>query len=98
MAAGQPIRLADIAAGKGGYEIRGEAAGDGAGGSIAAIRDLNGDARPEVLVGALGNDAAGAGAGAAYVAWGKADGTPVRLAEVAAGRGGYRILGEAAGD
>jgi Ca2+-binding RTX toxin-like protein len=81
-----------------GFAIRGQAAGDHAGHSVAAIADLNGDGRQEILVGAPGNDAGGADAGAAYVVFGRATDTTVLLSSVAAGTGGFRMTGAAAGD
>jgi hypothetical protein len=45
----------------------GEAAGDLYGNSVAGTGDVNGDGYDDVLVGARGNDAAGANAGAAYL-------------------------------
>jgi hypothetical protein len=94
---GAPVDLAAVADGRGGFRILGEAPFDGAGASVAPIRDLNDDSLPEILVGATANDAAGENAGAAYVVWGKADGARVDLGEVAAGRGGFKILGEPRG-
>ncbi|MCB4825613.1 integrin alpha, partial [Roseicella aerolata] len=94
---GVPVDLTAVAAGQGGFRILGEASFDEAGYSVAAINDLNGDGLPEILVGATANSAAGVGAGVAYVVWGKADGAPVSLGEVAAGRGGFKILGETRG-
>ncbi len=97
------IDLLDAASGAGngiGYIIKGEAAGDHAGAALASIADLNGDVShlAEVLVGAAGNDAGGLDAGAAYVVWGKASDAASNLTSVAAGSGGFRITGEAAGD
>jgi len=98
-AAGDGIDIGDPAtAGGGGYMIRGEANGDRAGTTMAAITDLNGDGKAEVLIGAIGSDAAGADAGAAYVVYGKATDSGIALANVTAGTGGFRITGEAAGD
>ena len=93
-----PVDLDAVAAGTGGFKIIGEAAGDEAGFSVASITDLNGDGLSEILVGATGNDAGGFDAGAAYVVFGKADTAPVDLDAVAAGTGGFKIIGEAAGD
>ncbi len=87
-----------FSAGGGGFVMKGEAAGDAAGTALASVSDLNGDGRAEIVVGSPGNDAGGADAGAAYVVWGKATGSIVRLASVATGTGGYKIVGEAAGD
>jgi len=92
------VNLTDVTAGIGGYRIIGQAAGDGAGAALGAIGDLNGDGRAEILVGAAGNDAGGLNAGAAYVVFGKATGTQIDLDNVAAGAGGFRITGAAAGD
>ncbi|TDH58871.1 VCBS repeat-containing protein [Dankookia rubra] len=88
-----PLGLGEVAAGRGGFKILGEAAGEQAGLGLAGIGDLNGDGRPEILVGAGSNDRGGPDAGAVYVAWGKADGATLRLADVAQGTGGYGILG-----
>ena len=88
-----PISLANVAAGSGGFRIIGQAAGDGASRSIATVSDLNGDGKAEVLIGAPGNDAGGANAGAVYVVFGKATGTQVDLDAIAAGVGGFRITG-----
>ncbi len=93
------IDLADASAGNGaGYSINGEAAGDYAGAALSAISDRNGDGSQEVLVGAAGNDAGGADAGAVYVVDGKATDADVNLSDVAGGIGGFKIVGENAGD
>ncbi len=99
LAATGGVDLGDPASGGGkGFVMRGEAPGDHAGTAIAGIADLTGDARPEVLLGAPGNDAGGADAGTAYVVFGRTAITAVNLTSVAAGTGGFRIVGEAAGD
>ena len=90
-----PISLANVAAGSGGFRIIGQAAGDGASRSLGTVSDLNGDGRAELLIGAPGNDAGGANAGAVYVVFGKATGTQVDLDAVATGTGGFRITGAA---
>ncbi len=82
--------------GTAGYSINGAAAGDRAGATLAAVADLNGDGRAEILLGAPGNDLGGAEAGAAYLLYGKATTSTVNLANL--GAGGFRIRGEAAGD
>ena len=98
-AAADGIDLGDLVSEDGkGYAIKGEAAGDRAGQSMASIADLNGDGKAEILIGAAGNDANGADAGAAYVVWGKDTDSSVQLANVATGTGGFRIVGQAAGD
>ena len=95
-----PVDLDDIAQGTGGFEIRGEAAGDFAGFSVASAGDVNGDGRGDLVVGALRNDGGGDRAGAAYAVFGRAAGFPavVDLATVAAGSGGFKLQGGHAGD
>ncbi len=94
------VDLADVnVSGSGeGFAIRGQAAGDHAGHAVAAIADLTADGRQEILIGAPGSDAGGAEAGAAYVVFGRATDTTVLLSNVAAGTGGFRVTGAAAGD
>ena len=98
---GNGVDLADPFSGTGngkGYVMKGEAAGDHAGQVITSIGSMNGDAKAEILVGAAGNDAGGVDAGAAYVVWGKATDSAVNLTSVTAGTGGFRIIGQNAGD
>ena len=63
------IDLDDVAAGIGGFEILGQSI-DMAGRSVASAGDVDGDGFDDVIVGAIGNDAGGDGAGAAYVIFG----------------------------
>ncbi|HPU16184.1 MAG TPA: FG-GAP-like repeat-containing protein, partial [Polymorphobacter sp.] len=63
-----------------------------------SIADLNGDGKADIIVGAPGNDNGGANAGAVYVVWGKSTNTAVSLTNVAAGTGGFKILGADGGD
>ena len=81
-----------------GFVMKGQAAGDAAGTTIRAVTDLNGDGKADILVGATGNDAGGADAGAVYVVWGKSSSGIVGLSNVAAGAGGFKIIGDTAGD
>ncbi len=84
------------ALGAAGYRIDGAAAGDVLE-NVNSIGDLNGDGKPEVLI---GTDNAGANgrvnSGSAFVVWGKSTTTTIDLA--ALGSQGYRIDGAAAGD
>jgi Ca2+-binding RTX toxin-like protein len=93
------IDLADPFSGGGmGYVLKGEAAGDAAGSAMTSIADLNGDGKAEIIVAAVGNDAKNTDAGAVYVSWGKSTSSIVNLTNVAAGTGGFRILGEGKND
>ncbi len=85
-----PVDLADIAAGRGGFAVRGGRANDRAGASVSGAGDVNGDGLDDVIVGAPG---AAHGAGESYVVFGKSDRTPVDLADIAAGRGGFAVRG-----
>jgi VCBS repeat-containing protein len=90
------VNLEDVAQGVGGYRIVGEGEFNRAGGDqqgVAALGDVNGDGKADLLVGARGNGSEDARDGAAYVVYGKADGASVALADVAAGTGGYKIAG-----
>jgi hypothetical protein len=78
-----------------GYLIKGAAAGDGAG-AVANARDVNGDGRADLIVGA---PFAASEAGAAYVVYGKAAPATVTLDDTAMpAADGYLIKGAAAGD
>ena len=92
------ILLTSIAAGRSGFAITGEAAGDVSGYSVSAAGDVNGDGLADLLVGALGNDAGGSSAGRSYVVFGRANTSAVNLSAVAAGTGGFAITGEQAYD
>ena len=88
----------DLAAlGAGGFRIDGAAASDLAGSEVSGGGDVNGDGRPDVLVGSsfAGNNGR-AGSGSSYVVFGKTTTTTVDLATL--GAGGFRIDGAAAND
>jgi predicted ribosomally synthesized peptide with SipW-like signal peptide len=88
----------DLAAlGSQGYRIDSAGAGDQGGDAVANAGDLNGDGRPDALVGApLADNNFRADSGSAYVVFGKATTTAIDLA--ALGSQGYRIDGAAATD
>ncbi|WP_270933141.1 beta strand repeat-containing protein [Falsiroseomonas oryzae] len=88
-ATGAAVDLAAVAVGTGGFRITGATPGERVGSVLAALGDVNGDGRRDILLGADG---------IAYVVFGKADRAEVDLAAVAAGAGGFAILPEGAGD
>ncbi len=89
-----PIELSDVAAGTGGFVINGIDTDDNSGFSVSGAGDVNGDGLADVIVGAGRADPGGNfQAGESYVVFGKADTTPVDLADVAAGTGGFVING-----
>jgi Ca2+-binding RTX toxin-like protein len=93
------IDLVDVAAGTGGFVIHGEDAFDRSGVLVASAGDINGDGFDDLIIGAIGADAAGNAkfyAGDSYVIFGKASsfGAAIDLADVAAGSGGFVIHGE----
>ena len=68
------LALDSIAAGTGGFVIRGADPADFSGSSVASAGDLNGDGFDDLIVGAPGADAAGnakSGAGESYVIYGR---------------------------
>ena len=83
---------------KDGFIIIGNNAGDHAGTAVASIADLNGDGKADIIVGAPGNDGGGIDAGAAYVVWGRSTTTAVNLRDDGTVYGGFKIIGESAGD
>ena len=96
---GSAINLDDVALGTGGFKITGENGFDYAGHSAASAGDVNGDGIADFIIGADGNDAGGGAAGAAYVIFGTTSSvSAVNLDDVAAGTGGFKIIGEALGD
>jgi hypothetical protein len=97
-----PVDLADVADGTGGFRIDGVSHEDFAGFSVSGAGDVDGDNLADVIVGAPGDSTIGEGSGRAYVVFGKnGDTDPVSLAVVAAGgndAGGFAIQGIAADD
>ncbi|MCA9695604.1 MAG: FG-GAP repeat protein, partial [Myxococcales bacterium] len=92
-----PVDLASVALGEGGFAIDGGAAGDQSGWSVAGAGDVNGDGLDDLVVGAHLSDPGGlTSAGRGYLVFGKGDGAPVKLTE--AGSWGLALLGEAASD
>lgn len=93
------IELSDVADGKGGFVIYGTEYPDRLDFRIAGAGDVNGDGLDDVVVSehyselfnygkVLGHDR---GTGKCYVVFGKKDGTPVALSDIANGAGGFVI-------
>jgi hypothetical protein len=100
VAAPGQIDLSDIAAGRGGFVLKGRCVSDETGSSLAGAADVNGDGIADLIVGAIGSAPGGAErAGSSYVVFGKTDITTTQLADIAAGRGGGFVMnGQCAGD
>ena len=92
---GSPIDLTGLASTVG-FKIQGDVAGDQAGFSVSSAGDVNGDGFADIIVGAIGNDSGGGGAGAAYVIFGKSTGfgTLIDLTGLSA-TDGFKIQGDA---
>ncbi len=89
-----PVELSDVAAGNGGFVMNGIDTYDQSGTSVSGAGDVNGDGVDDLIVGARYADPAGkSSAGESYVVFGRADGTKVSLADIAAGSGGFVING-----
>lgn len=86
--------FAEIAAGDGGFGIREESPGGRAGDAVSGAGDINGDGYADLIIGAPGrNDS-----GKAYVVFGGANLESIKLSDIAAGNGGFRLEGESSND
>ena len=96
---GGDFDFADIAAGNGGFQVLGESTTNG-GIAAALAGDVNGDGFGDYIFAAGHDDEVAFNAGAVYVVFGSATrpAGPVDLAQVAAGAGGFELLGENASD
>ncbi|MBI4582953.1 MAG: VCBS repeat-containing protein [Planctomycetes bacterium] len=96
---GAPVELSEVQVGRGGFAIRGVAQRDFSDLRVSGVGDVNGDGVSDLLVGAPYASRGGRDpAGESYVVFGKADGAPIELSEVQAGRGGFAIRGSAERD
>ncbi len=93
---GTAVELTNVAAGTGGFVIKGSYAYEAglSGWSVSGAGDVNGDGLNDLIVGEpTGFPGSFPKAGRSYVVFGKADGTAVELSSVAAGTGGFVING-----
>ena len=95
---GAAVELSAVEAGAGGFVLNGVSTEDGAGNSVSAAGDVNGDGFEDIIVGAAGVDSNGSSSGASYLVFGKTDGTAVQLSSVASNAEGFVINGVASGD
>ncbi|MEA2495029.1 MAG: hypothetical protein QOJ29_2940 [Thermoleophilaceae bacterium] len=89
--------VALAALGSGGFRVDGEKGTDQAARSLASAGDVNGDGKPDFVLGALfADNNSRNGSGSAYVIFGTAATTTVSLGSL--GSAGFRIDGAATGD
>lgn len=96
-----PVSLGEVVAGTGpGFVIIGEDVDDEAGTAVSGAGDVNRDGLADVIVGArYAGPGSGQRRGRAYVVFGKRDGQPVLLSDIANGTGGgFMIEGELTSD
>ncbi len=85
--------------GSNGFKINGEANNDGAGRSVSAAGDVNGDGFDDVIIGAPVADGSASDSGASYVVFGRAGGFSAALNLSALnGTNGFKLNGEAYSD
>jgi hypothetical protein len=93
-----PVLLGDLDGGPGGFVIDGIATEDQTGESVAGAGDVDGDGREDIVVGVPLANPNGGNSGRAFVVLGRTETTPIDLADVLAGNGGFAMNGIAALD
>jgi hypothetical protein len=88
------VELNQVAVGVGGFVIDGEFEFNQAGAAVGGAGDVNGDGLADLIVGAPLADPSGNDSGRAYVVFGKKTVTPVKLADIVAGTGGFAMDGQ----
>jgi hypothetical protein len=88
------VTESQLAAGAGGFVIRGGLNLDDMGLFVAGVGDVSGDGRADVVLGAPGVDLGGNALGRAYVVFGKNDTDSVDVTDLIAGMGGFVLDGE----
>jgi flagellin-like hook-associated protein FlgL len=92
------VELSAVAAGTGGFIIKGASAGDFAG-WLSQAGDVNGDGYYDLAITAPDADPGGqSSAGSVYIVFGKSDTGAVELSNIDVGNGGYAIHGISADD
>lgn len=93
----EPVLLADVAAGHGGYALQGNLPNEYAGWSVDVLDDLDGDGVDDLVIGAGWSNAAGSRSGRATVVFSQLFGGTLLLSEVI-GTDGFAIDGAFAED
>ncbi len=89
---GTTVELSDVFNGNGGFFIRPDQTGQGLGGAISSAGDVNGDGIDDMIIGASRDNAGGPSSGAAFVVFGKADTSEVRISDIRNENGGGFII------